>query len=244
MVNRSRAAPEEREVDLVVQLAHDVRSPITAVVALTGALRDDLQDVVSDQQRHQFNLVYNAALQLEYLMSDLIELARPREDLLELAPSIFSVATILEGVRDLLQPLTELQKSTITTHSTVQPDMRIGQAPVVSRVLLNLAAPVLRNGRQASVTLTSEALDDESVKFEVRCNGPAPDPAVVQKVREVALGLKPRDAHCFSNLGLELSFYLVDLLGSALDVEFAAPDGVTYSLVCKAPPAPDDFVLP
>ncbi len=236
-------AREEREVDLVVQLAHDVRSPITAVVALTGVLRDDLQDVVSEQQRHQFNLIYNAALQLEYLISDLIELARPREELLRLQPSVFSVAAMLEGVRDLLQPLTELQRSTITTHSSVSPDMRLGQAPVVSRVLLNLAAPVLRNGGQANVSLTSETVDEETVRFAVQCEGPAPDPDVVQKVREVALGQRPRNAHCFSNLGLELSFYLVDLLGSALHVEFPPTGGVTYSMVCKASPAPDDIAL-
>lgn len=229
----------KREVDLVVQLAHDVRSPVSAVVALTGALRDELEAVISDRQRYQFNLIYNAALQLEYLVSDLIELTRPAEELLLLAPAPFSTLAMLEGVRDFLQPLAELGGATIYAHSTVLPDLRLGRASVIGRVLLNLAAPALRSGGPAGVSLTARPVDDTVVEFAVRCEEAVLDPEIVDRMREVALGRQARDASCFSNLGLELAFHLVELLQSSLDATFPPEGGMLYTMRLQVPPLPE-----
>lgn len=233
-----RTASAPAAADLVTQMVHDIRSPVAAVVALTGVLREDLHDVLSGHQRHQLNLIYNAAIQLEYLMSDLIELTQPREALLRRCQTPFSVLGLLEGVRDFLQPLSELRGSEIEIACSAVPDGRIGPASVLSRVLLNLTAPTLRNASRGTVTLGTRAVGGDRLEFVVHSQYAPLDEVVVEAVRDVASGLRPRQPFCYSNLGLEVAFRLVTLLGSSLEVEFPEGGGTRYSVVLDCPPIP------
>lgn len=244
MTKRPSRAAGDRDLDLVVQLVHDVRSPLTAVVAVTGSLRDEMEDVVSQRQRHMFNLIYNAALQLEYLVSDFIELTRPREELARLDLVPFSVQGALEGVRDVLQPLSELENAPISISVSVDPDYRLGQPAALGRVLLNLAASPLRNGDRGGVTLEASGGSGDDLKFVVRSEESPLEPAVIEQIRAVALGRHPRSTMCFSGLGLELAFYLADCMGAPLDVSSSPSGGTVYTMVLRAPPVPDPFPRP
>src|SRR5437867_9069491 len=63
-------------LDLVVELAHDLRSPLTSILFLAEALQQGQGGAVTPEQSRQLGLIYSAALCLCATASDVLELAR------------------------------------------------------------------------------------------------------------------------------------------------------------------------
>src|SRR5207245_11219591 len=90
-----------------VDRAHELRSPLTSILFLAETLQRGQSGAVSEVQRRQLALIYGAALGLSSVTSDIIELARGGDELVEKEPVAFSVAVALESVRDIVRPIAE-----------------------------------------------------------------------------------------------------------------------------------------
>src|SRR6266536_5754376 len=88
-------------------MAHDLRSPLSAILALAETLRDGRSGGVNEVQKHQLGLIYSAALYLCAEASDLTELMRGTDRLSDLEPVPFSLADTLGAVRGMVQPMVE-----------------------------------------------------------------------------------------------------------------------------------------
>src|SRR5262245_33146692 len=66
----------ERLPDLAVELAHDVRSPLGAIIALTEVLKSAMCGPVTDAQARHLNLVLQAAHGISRVTDDMVELDR------------------------------------------------------------------------------------------------------------------------------------------------------------------------
>src|SRR2546427_3084970 len=99
------AGPNGQE--LVVEMAHDLRSPLTAILFLAESLQNAENGPVTESQRRQLGLIYSAALGLCATASDVLELARGGDRLLERGPLPFSIVEILNSVRGMVLPLAE-----------------------------------------------------------------------------------------------------------------------------------------
>jgi len=234
------APPMDQQVSLAGQLAHDARSPLGAIVALVGSLLEDLGETATENQIRHLRLTYNAALHLDTLVNDLLELERFGESLPDPDPVPFSLSDMMEGIRELLLPLAELRGATIET-TVAEGDRRLGHPPVLSRVLFNLACIPLRGGYRDDLEMSSVAVDEERVAFSIRCSEVVLEPDVIETVRGVALGRCPRTRTCFANLGLELAFQLVDAMGEELVVDTGDGVGTHFSFTVALPPVSSPF---
>jgi len=91
-------------LDLVVELAHDLRSPLTSILFLAEALQQGQGGAVTPEQTRQLGLIYSAALCLCATASDVLELARGGNRLVDRAPAPFSVAETSGPVRSMTKP--------------------------------------------------------------------------------------------------------------------------------------------
>src|SRR3989454_12272721 len=94
-------------LDLVVEMAHDLRSPVTSILFLTEALQRGQSGPVSDAQRRALGLMYSAALSLCTAASDVVELARGGHRLVDHRPQPFSASEGFASVPDMILPLAE-----------------------------------------------------------------------------------------------------------------------------------------
>src|SRR6184192_1157798 len=94
-------------LDLVVDLAHDLRSPLTSILFLAEALQQGQGGTVTPEQSRQVGLIYSAALCLCATASDVLELTRGGNRLVDRAPGPFSVAETFASVRSMIQPIAE-----------------------------------------------------------------------------------------------------------------------------------------
>ena len=96
-------------LNLLVEVAHDMHSPLASILFLAETLQRGESGAVNDVQRRQLGLICTAALGLSSVGSDIIALRRS-ELLLERTPVPFSVTGVLESVRDIVRPMAEVKQ--------------------------------------------------------------------------------------------------------------------------------------
>jgi signal transduction histidine kinase len=225
-------------LELVVEVAHDLRSPLTSILFLAETLQRGRSGAVNTVQERQLGLIYSAAFGLSSVASDVIELARGGDRLVDLDPIPFSVTDILESVRDIVQPIAEEKNLTIRL-TAPESDFRIGHPVALSRVLLNLTTNALKFTGEGFVELTAIQRAPGSVEFSVRDTGRGIPPQSMATLFEPFRRRQRPGEYAFSGSGLGLSICrkLVEAMGSAMQVETAPSYGTRFYFVLDLPVA-------
>src|SRR5881398_3566662 len=93
------AGPNGQE--LVVEMAHDLRSPLTAVLFLAESLQNAESGPITEAQRRQLGLIYSAALGLCPTASDVPDVAGGGDRMSVREPEQFSADEILIADRSM-----------------------------------------------------------------------------------------------------------------------------------------------
>lgn len=223
-------------LELVVEVAHDLRSPLTSILFLAETLQRARSGTVNPVQERQLGLIYSAAFGLSSVASDVIELARGGDRLVDLDPIPFSVTDILESVRDIVQPIAE-EKSLAVRLAAPQTDFRIGHPVALSRVLLNLTTNALKFTAEGFVEVTARETGPRTVEFSVRDTGRGIPPQSMATLYEPFRRRQKPGEYAFSGSGLGLSICrkLVEAMGSTLEVETAQGEGTRFYFVLDLP---------
>jgi signal transduction histidine kinase len=225
-------------VDLVIEMAHDLRSPLTSILFLAEALRRGESGPVTDAQQRALGLVYSAALSLCTTASDVIELARGGNRLVDRRPEPFSVCELFASVRSMILPLA-VEKGLEVRLVHPVPERRIGHPRALSRVLLNLATNAVKFTDAGSVEIAARPLDRTRLEFFVRDTGNGLDAGELETMYQ-PFRMSPSDPHhhfSSSGLGLAICRKLVKAMGAELQVETAPGHGTRFFFVSTCPPA-------
>jgi signal transduction histidine kinase len=225
--------------DLVVEVAHDLRSPLTSVLFLAETLQREQSGPVSDIQRRQLGLIYAAALGLSTVTSDIIELARGGDRLVDIEPAPFSVSEIFESVRDIVHPIAE-EKGLEIRLTPPDSDHRLGQPLALSRVLLNLTTNALKFTDQGYVEIAATAAARDGIEFSVRDTGHGISQEALETLYQPFRRAVSRESgYCFSGTGLGLAICrrLVEAMGGTLEVDSGATWGTRFHFTLNLPRA-------
>lgn len=226
-------------LDLVVEVAHDMRSPLTSVLFLSEILHGGQSGALTETQKRQVGIIYSAALGLVGMASDMIEVARGGNMLESRTPSALSVNELLASVGHLVAPTAE-EKSLQLHIVTLPSSRRLGYAIPLSRVLLNLTTNALKFTHEGMVELSATQVDGNIVEFAVRDTGPGIHPEAIETLYQ-PFKREPRreTGYAFSGTGLGLSICqrLVTAMGSRLELETRADWGTRFSFRLDLPPA-------
>lgn len=223
-------------MELIVEVAHDLRSPLASILFLSETLRKGQSGALNAIQERQLGLVYSAAFGLSALTSDVIELARGGERLLDLHPISFSISDIMHSVRDIVLPMAE-EKGLGIQLTAPDGDLRAGHPSALNRVLLNLTTNALKFTAEGFVEVTGRQLSRTAVEFSVRDTGRGIPPEVVESLFEpFRRRLRPND-YAFSSAGLGLAICrkLVKAMGGELKLETAPDYGTRFYFTLDLP---------
>jgi signal transduction histidine kinase len=226
-------------LDLVVEVAHDLRSPLTSVLFLAETLQRGQSGPVNEVQHRQLGLIYGAALGLSAVTSDVIELARGGDVLVDAQLSPFSVTEILDSVRDIVSPIAEEKGLTVRVKPPAS-DHRLGHPLALSRVLLNLTTNALKFTDQGYVEIHAVPRGRQELEFSVRDTGRGISAEALetlyQPFRRTAAR---RGGYAFSGTGLGLAICrrLVEAMGATLEVETRPEWGTRFAFVLDLPSA-------
>lgn len=228
-------AGKEKSLGLAVEIAHDIRSPLTAILFLIDVVRSGRSGAVSAAQARQLGIVYSAALGLNQLATDLIDHVRGHDREFEQQPIPFSVTELLNTICDILAPVSE-ERSLEIRLVTLASDTRVGHPAVLHRILLNLATNALKFTAKGSVTILARPLKGSRVEFCVADSGPGLSRAVQDHLFE-PFATRATDGRSFSSSGLGLAICknLVQKLGGELRVSSKLGKGTRFTFVVDLP---------
>ena len=225
-------------LDLIVEVAHDLRSPLTSILFLAETMLHGRSGPLTPLQERQLGLVYSAAFGLNAVASDVIELVRGGDRLVGRDKQPFSIAEVLESVRDIVLPIAE-EKGLELRFDGPANDRRHGHPGALNRILLNLTTNALKFTSEGYVEVKLVELDDNSVECSVRDTGRGIPAAAMPTLFEPFRRRQQPGDYAFSGSGLGLSICrkLVEAMGSELSVHTTQGEGTCFIFMIQLPSA-------
>jgi signal transduction histidine kinase len=222
---------------LVVEVAHDLRSPMTSILFLADGLQRGHSGPVNDLQRRQLGLIYSATLGLSEVVTNVIELARGESQLAKEECAPFSITDVLESVVDIARPLAEAKSLSITVGPPACPS-RLGHPVPLTRILLNLVTNALKFTEEGFVEVRARETTLNRVEFSVRDTGPGISPEEQKTLFTPFRRASDSNRYRFSGsrLGLALCRRFLAGLGSELMLESTKGKGTRFFFELDLPP--------
>ena len=228
-------------LELLVEVAHDMRSPLGSILFLVERLRDSGE--LDGPQARQLALVYGAAFGLSTVVSDVMELARGGDRLAHGASAPFDLDALVEDVRAIVAPLAE-ERGVALAVQVGALGQRVGRATALQRVLLNLITNALKFTPAGTVQVEihpATAADGgaDHIAFTVADSGRGIPPNVLEQVFQTFRRGPDLRSHAFSSAGLGLAICqkLVAAMGGELAVESAVGEGTRFRFTLELPRA-------
>ncbi|HEU4564547.1 MAG TPA: HAMP domain-containing sensor histidine kinase [Gemmatimonadaceae bacterium] len=227
-------------LELLVDVAHDLRSPLTSILFLAETLHGKRSGPINAVQERQLGLIYSAALALSAITNDVIELARGGDRLLDQTPVPFSVTDTMQSVLDVVRPMAEEKGLEIRVRAPESADSRVGQPTALGRVLLNLTTNALKFTDSGYVELSATSLSRTRLEFSVRDTGRGLSPDVLAVLFEPFRRRYRPGEYTFSSSGLGLAICrkLVVGMGSELECESMPEQGTRFHFALELPLTP------
>lgn len=222
---------------LLMDVAHDLRSPLTSILVLAETLQRGESGAVNESQRRQLGLIYTAALRLSSVASDIIEFTQGGDQLVEQEPAPFSVTAMLESVRDIVRPIAEEKKLTVRLLAPTR-DQRLGHPVALSRILLNLTTNALKFTDAGYVEIVAQEIEgSDRIEFAVRDSGRGIPSEKISTLFQPLRKESGRRGQLFSQAGLGLTICrkLATALKSELKVESHTGWGTRFFFELELP---------
>jgi two-component system OmpR family sensor kinase len=217
--------------ELVANVSHDLKTPLATLQGYvdTLLLKDDL--LSPEERRNYLGVASRSCGRLGKLVSDLIELAKLDAHEITPHPETFSAAELLQDVVQKFQLSASQRRVGLELVLPQRPPYVSADIGLIERVLENLIGNALAHTEAGGrVRLALETQDDRAVLrvSDTGCGIPAEE---LSNVFERFYRLqRPRwDQAGNAGLGLAISKSILDLHGSAMQVDSQVGEGTSFS---------------
>ncbi len=228
--------------DLMKMIVHDLKSPLTSVLATLELLDDGSFGALSDRQRLAIGDAEGKSEELLALIEDILEVARIEEAAVTLTPSSIAPATLLgELLHEWGHRFQQEHTNPVLKVDDDTPVFNADKA-LIKRVFSNLIQnAVTHSSNPIDLTISARRLG-EAVLFTVADNGPGIPPeyheVIFRKFGQVSGQVTPKVRS--SGLGLTFCKLVVDLHGGMIWVNSREGEGSQFfvKLPLKSPIPP------
>jgi signal transduction histidine kinase len=219
-----------RRTELLAQVMHDFRSPLTSVFFLADALYAGLSGELSESQKHQVGLVFTGALSLLTLVDNVLSSRNLETGTFKLESVPFSVHALCEEVERIARPLADQADLGLEFKLECR-GARVGDQEVLRRILLNLVNNAISYTDEGGVVARFEDRDDDLL-IQVDDTGPGIDEQMLMDLfktfRRSTETRHGQRRFSGSGLGLSICHRLTHLAGGEIWVESEVGKGSTF----------------
>ena len=228
---------EQRKNDLIVYLAHDLKTPLTSVIGYLTFLRDEPQ--ISEEMRSRYTgIALDKAERLEDLINEFFDITRFNLTNIQLEPERVNISRMLEQIGFEFHPI--LAEKDLKLETEIKPNVEMLCDPdKLARVFDNL----LRNAVNYSYAGTTIylSMDYEPIKDEVKIcvenHGKTISPDKLDRIFEqfFRLDSSRRSSTGGSGLGLAIAKEIVELHHGTITAE-SENESIRFTVVLPGVP--------
>ena len=206
-------------------LAHDLRTPVRAIMSFSQILYDDLNGVLTEEQVYDFNRIIKASDRMHTLIDDILNLARiTRSELQHTEVDITDLAT---------QITHELSAAYPQHHVSceIEPGLKIRGDNTLIRILLgNLLSNAWKftHRTESPIIRVGSKIQGSSTCFYVSDNGAGFDSAYKEKIFQLFQRLHRHDEFPGSGVGLAIVDRIIQRHQGHICVDSKPGDGTTF----------------
>lgn len=216
---RDAREAEQRKNDLVVNLAHDIRTPLSSVIGYLSLL-NEAHDMPFEQRKKYTEITLEKAFRLEHLIEELFEITRYNLSSIILNKGKINLTFMLQQIADEFYPMLAPQNKKAAVHA---PENLIawGDADKLSRVFNNILKNAIAYSYEGSVIDIKAYEQEKSTIIEFSNYG---DPIPPQKLETIFERFFRLDTSRSSQtggagLGLAIAKEIVDAHGGTITAQ-------------------------
>lgn len=229
---RAREA-EQRKNDLIVYLAHDLKTPLTSVIGYLTLLRDEPQ--LSPETRAKYTgIAWEKAQRLETLINEFFEITRFSLSQITLQEECVNLTRMLEQITFEFQPA--LAEKDLSWELSLAPDVvGLCDPDKLERVFDNLLRNAINYSYHSTAIRVSLEKTSESIVVTVKNSGQTIPPEKLARIFEqfFRLDASRSSSSGGAGLGLAIAKEIVELHGGTIRAE-SAEDAVSFTVTLPA----------
>ena len=246
-LDRARSADSAKSTFLT-SMSHDIRTPINAIIGLTGIASNHLDD--PEKVADALEKIKTSGRHLLGLINNVLDMSRIESGRVTIKEKKSSLREIAENVREILQPQVQAKNQTflIQMDTVTSPDVYCDDTKI-TQLLLNLLENAVKYtdpGGTVSLEIiqkrSGKARRYNSYEFVISDNGIGISPEFLPNVFEPfeRESSRPQNNSCGSGLGMSIAKGIVDIMGGNISVESELNVGTKFTVILEFRPVVRD----
>ncbi|MBV9789601.1 MAG: hypothetical protein JOZ51_15550, partial [Chloroflexi bacterium] len=230
---------EQSRQDLIVNLSHELRTPVASIRAhvesISLALDDERTPALSDAElRSYLGIVEREAERLGTLIDELLALARSETDQLQLVIAPVDAVAVIDEVYQALAPLAQRERQVLLVRDVpTDPPPLLADRQRLVQVLLNLVRNAITYTPAGGiVSVMVQQADPDHLVLAVADTGNGIAPAEIERIFERFYRTDTSRDRASGGFGLGLAIVreLVEAMGGAITVESTLGEGSCFAV--------------
>ena len=226
------AQAEERKDELVMCLAHDIRTPLTTVIGYLNLLHE-IPDMEDEQRQKYIDIVLKKSERLESLVNELFDFTRLKTNISTLNKTVIDLQCLISQISDELYPSFLANENTVNIKGHGRLDV-CADAEKIARAFGNLlknAATYSEKGSEIKISLDIEN-EDAIVSIQNKGDNIAKEDLEIMFEKFKRLD-KARNTYTGgAGLGLSIAKEIIELHGGSI---VAQSENQTINIITKIP---------
>jgi signal transduction histidine kinase len=221
---------EEEWLRFIDTLSHELKTPLTSIIAAAGLLEEELQDTADESHRRLMQTIIRNANSLESRLTELLSIVKTGSGKLQLQFEPVDVKSLILGTCMQISPLMHNKGQKLNTELPDFVPIIQADGQRLEQVLLNLMNNATKFTQDGGIITVRVKKEETGLLVEVADNGVG-----IAKDQQDRL-FKPysrvnadRQKHPGLGLGLALSKQVIEMHGGKIWVDSDAGKGAVFS---------------
>ena len=220
----------------LAHMSHEIRTPLNGIIGMTSLLREA---PLPAEQGEQVELIRMSGDALLGLINDILDLSKIESGHFQLEAEPFDLLAVLDDAAAMVTAQMEAKQLDFQLcMSPAVPTQRIGDAPRLRQVLVNLLSNAKKFTEHGSVRVVVEpGVGPGALRMHVIDTGIGMTPAVAAQIFDAYVQADASTARQYggTGLGLTISRQLVEMMGGTLTVTSVPGGGTTFTCALTLP---------
>jgi signal transduction histidine kinase len=214
--------------DFLLQVAHELRTPIAALSASLDLLQQDAATMPRDELEHMVGTLRRSALRLEHLVENLLDAGSIEAGTFQVRTTVTTIRQALREALEFVQPLMGAKEQRLVARIEAGGDRVLADPRRTSQVLSNLIANASKYSPESTSITVSTSRVAGSVEVVVRDEGPGiPEDERARLFQPFFRSREVREAAGGVGLGLTICRAIVQAQGGDIRIESARDKGTS-----------------
>jgi signal transduction histidine kinase len=239
---RIKQVIEEKAIEIraiaLQRTSHEVRQPLSAILAITETLLDGSIGEISSMQREFVEDIDDCANHLMSLINDILDYAKAEAGMIKLVPEMVALPELIDQCITIVEP--KAGEKDVAVTAQVEPNVgEVVADPLrLKQILLNLLTNAVKFNEQGGFVKMHVRGERDDVVISVRDTGRGIEPKQVENLFDPYYQAAYGDQGIGTGLGLSITKQLVELHGGSISVESVVGSGSVFNVRLPRDQAP------